>query len=62
MIGMNKGWRFKGACKSAQPLEAFGRGSKDGRDPKDFTGLSLDKPELLISSMKHISFCLAEAF
>ncbi|GJY54271.1 reverse transcriptase domain-containing protein [Tanacetum coccineum] len=38
-------------CQLGNP--SFGRGSKDGRDPKDFTGLSLDKPELLISSLEH---------
>ncbi|GJR23522.1 hypothetical protein Tco_0972049 [Tanacetum coccineum] len=40
MIGMNKGWRLKGACKSAQTLEAKGRGAYNGRAPMDFTGLS----------------------
>ncbi|GKB77499.1 hypothetical protein Tco_0944394 [Tanacetum coccineum] len=40
MIGMNKGWRLKGACKSAQTLEAKGIGACNGRAPMDFTGLS----------------------
>ncbi|GJV91506.1 hypothetical protein Tco_1539319 [Tanacetum coccineum] len=39
--------------KEHKRSQAHGRGSKDGRDPKDFTGLSLDKPELLISSLEH---------
>ncbi|GJW40196.1 hypothetical protein Tco_0066041 [Tanacetum coccineum] len=50
MIGMNKGWRLKGACKSAQTLEAKGRGAYNGRAPMDFTGL-----------FEPFSFCLAEA-
>ncbi|GKC78515.1 hypothetical protein Tco_1129289 [Tanacetum coccineum] len=40
VIGMNKGWRLKGVCKSAQTLEAKGRGASFGRAPMDFTGLS----------------------
>ncbi|GJR84532.1 hypothetical protein Tco_0155317 [Tanacetum coccineum] len=38
------------------------RGSKlNGRAPMDFYWLISDKPELLISSFEHFSFCLAEA-
>ncbi|GJU49222.1 hypothetical protein Tco_1218777 [Tanacetum coccineum] len=45
--------RAQGMGEFVLYLLTFGRGSKDGRDPKDFTGLSLDKPELLISSLEH---------
>ncbi|GJR80231.1 hypothetical protein Tco_0151016 [Tanacetum coccineum] len=48
------GWqRLMGAWVDLKRLEAYGRGSNNGRDLKDFTGLSLDKPELLISSIEH---------
>ncbi|GJT03914.1 hypothetical protein Tco_0838376 [Tanacetum coccineum] len=41
--GHGKRKSTKEAGKSSQ---TFGRGSKDGRDSKDLTGLSKDKPEL----------------
>ncbi|GJT57393.1 putative ribonuclease H-like domain-containing protein [Tanacetum coccineum] len=38
-----------------------GRRAYNGRAPMDFYWLISDKPELLISSFEHFSFCLAEA-
>ncbi|GJZ96995.1 hypothetical protein Tco_0669329 [Tanacetum coccineum] len=45
----------------AKAKKTYGRGASLRRASKDFTGLSLDKPELLISSSEPLSFCLAEA-
>ncbi|GJW86753.1 hypothetical protein Tco_0162093 [Tanacetum coccineum] len=52
MIGMNKGWRFKGACKSAQPLEgslssykSFWKVSQSWKGSQGLNWLISDKPE-----------------